>query len=129
MNFLQILFKGQRLIIWLVLVILYCFEGTCLIFFFFFNICEVSNSLIPFFEDQTKIVKGYTLSLYIYVMNDTKKMYLEIRFLQPIVEVRWFLRNLGWSEMIFCRICFHIIRLGKTFPYKIFQIFPFVTTL
>ena len=85
-DFLQISFKGQRLLIVLVLGgFFYCFEAICLIFFFFFNILvfwefEIYQYLgsfkftDSFFEDMTKIMAGY-----FYVMNSTKSVYLEIR--------------------------------------------------
>ena len=67
-NLLQISFKGQRLIIVLVLVILYCFEANCLIFFssifWMFQIYQYLGSfkfINSFFEDMTKIMMGYFL--------------------------------------------------------------------
>ena len=53
MNFLQILFKRQRLIVVLVLVILYCFEATCLIIF-----CCLIFGIASFFEGITNIMTG-----------------------------------------------------------------------
>ena len=53
-TFLQISFKVQLLITILVLVILYCFEATCLIMFFIFDIWEVSNLLIHFSKASLK---------------------------------------------------------------------------
>ena len=68
-NFLQISFKGQRLIIVVVLVIIYCFEATCFIFsfssvFWKFQIYQYLGSLKfidSFFKDMTKTMTGYFL--------------------------------------------------------------------
>ena len=92
-NFWQISFKGQRLIIALVLVILYCFKGTCFIFYFFsifwkFQIYQYLGSfkfIDSFFKDMTKTMTVYftpaftPASIHIYDMNSTKSVYLEIR--------------------------------------------------
>ena len=55
-NFLQI-FKGQNLIIVLVLVIFYCFEATCLIIFLYQFIYQFYQSIDSFFVGMTKIMK------------------------------------------------------------------------
>ena len=53
-EFLQISFKGQSLIIVIVLVLLHLFETTCLIISFIFDIWEVLNLLIHFSRTKSK---------------------------------------------------------------------------
>ena len=80
-NFLQI-FKGQNLIIVLVLVIFYCFEATCLIIFLYQYIYQFYQSVDSFFVGMTKIIKQqYFLLELLYLSSNnsfcTDSVYLE----------------------------------------------------
>ena len=101
-NFLQI-FKGQNLIIVLVLVIFYCFEATCLIIFLYQFIYQFYQSIDSFFIGKTKWRSNIFYSrLYIYLVNNnfcTDNLYLGTRSV--------FTKTTQFT--IFCRILFHII--------------------